>query len=77
MILTKEAMFNISFFKTTEEKEKFLTVLGAIVARVISLKKGSELLGIDSSTLLNILDSMEINFTFLEEEDIEIEKQTL
>lgn len=49
-------------------------MIGALLARVISLKKASEIMQLEPSEFLKILDLMGIEFSYLSEEDIEIEK---
>lgn len=45
----------IQIFKGIEQKENFLFVLGALVFRVISLKKASEIMEIEPEVLLKLL----------------------
>ena len=61
-------------FETLEQKENFLFVLGALTARLVSLKKASELLDLDAETLLTILELLGIEFSYLTERDVAIEK---
>ncbi|WP_232229332.1 hypothetical protein [Crinalium epipsammum] len=42
--------------------------------RLISLKKAAEVMNIDSEELLQILDLLGIDFSYLDEEDIERER---
>jgi len=64
----------IQLFNTLEQKENFLIVLGALTARLISLKKASEILNLEPEAFLQILDLMGIEFSYLTEEDIAAEK---
>jgi predicted HTH domain antitoxin len=64
----------VQLFNTLEQKEKFLFVLGALVARLISLKKASEVLNLDPEDFLEILDLMGIDFSYPTKYDIPIEK---
>jgi predicted HTH domain antitoxin len=64
----------IQLFNTLEQKENFLIVLGALTARIISLKKASEVLNLETDTFLQILDLMGIEFSCLTEDDIAAEK---
>jgi predicted HTH domain antitoxin len=64
----------IQFFNTLEQKENFLVVLGALTARLISLKKASEVLNLEPEAFLQILDLMGIEFSYLTEDDIAAEK---
>ncbi len=61
-------------FNTPEQKEKFLFVLGALTARIISLKKASEVLNLEPEAFLQILDLMGIEFSYLTEDDIAAEQ---
>ncbi len=63
------------FFKKKEKKLDFLYVLGALSIRLISLKKAAELLELDVDGLLQLLDSIGFNYSYLEREDIKIEKE--
>ena len=65
----------IPFFRDKEKKDLFLTVIGALSLRLISLRKAAELLNLEEKTLLEMLDSVGYSFSFLEKEDIEIEKE--
>jgi predicted HTH domain antitoxin len=64
----------IQLFNTLEQKENFLIVLGALTARLISLKKASEVLELETEAFLQILDLMGIAFSYLAEDDIAAEK---
>lgn len=63
----------VQLFNTLEQKETFLFLLGALTARLISLKKAAEILGLDPNTLLQILELMGIEFSYLTEADITTE----
>jgi len=65
----------VPFFKKKEKKLNFLYVLGALSIRLISLKKAAELLELDVDGLLQLLDSIGFNYSYLEREDIKIEKE--
>lgn len=64
----------LPIFASREQKEQFLFVLGALTARIISLRKAAEVMNIDSETLLQILDLLGIEFPYLSSEDIDREK---
>ena len=70
----QELANNLPIFTNREQKEQFLFILGALTARIISLRKAAELMNIDSEALLQILDLLGINFSYLSSEDIEREK---
>ena len=65
----------LPIFVEPEQKEKFLFVLGALMTRLISLRKGAEIMGIDAEELLQILDLLGIEFSYLSSEDIEQEER--
>lgn len=72
--LTKVIASEVQLFQTLDQKESFLFLIGALLARVISLKKASEIMQLEPSEFLKILDLMGIEFSYLSEEDIELEK---
>ncbi|MCL2925960.1 MAG: hypothetical protein MGF17_15470 [Trichodesmium sp. MAG_R04] len=65
----------LPIFVEPEQKEKFLFVLGTLMTRLISLRKGAEIMGIDAEKLLQILDLLGIEFSYLSSEDIEQEQR--
>ncbi len=56
-----------------EQKERFLFVLGALTAKIISLRKAAEVINLNEDALLQTLDLLGIDFSYLSEEDIEQE----
>lgn len=64
----------VQLFNTLEQKENFLFILGALTARLISLKKAAETLNLEPETFIKILELMGIEFSYLTEEDIATEK---
>ena len=64
----------VQIFQNLEQKESFLFVLGALISRLISLKKAAEILEIEPELFLQLLDLMGIEFSYLETEDIAIER---
>jgi predicted HTH domain antitoxin len=64
----------VQLFNTLEQKENFLFLLGALTARLISLKKAAEILNLDPEILTKILELMGIDFSYLTEADIAREK---
>ncbi|MFN6560499.1 MAG: hypothetical protein RMY28_011900 [Nostoc sp. ChiSLP01] len=64
----------IQLFNNIEQKETFLFVIGALFSRVISLKKAAELMEIEPDVFLELLDLMGLEFSYLTEQDIAIEK---
>jgi hypothetical protein len=65
---------SLPVFTDVEQKERFLFVLGALTARVISLRKAAEVMNLDEAELLQILDLLGIEFSYLKDEDIQREK---
>jgi predicted HTH domain antitoxin len=64
----------VQLFNTLEQKENFLFVLGALTARLISVKKAAEILNLEPEAFLQILDLMGLEFSYLTEDDIAAEK---
>jgi hypothetical protein len=62
--LTQSIASEIQLFQSVEQKENFLFLLGALLARVISLKKAAEVMQLEPAKFLKILDLMGIE-TFL------------
>ena len=60
----------VPFFSEEEKKRVFLGIVGALVLRIISLRKAAEILDMDEHALLKILDSIGYPFSYLESEDI-------
>jgi predicted HTH domain antitoxin len=72
--ITQTIASEVQLFQTLDQKENFLFLIGALLARVISLKKASEIMQLEPSQFLQILDLMGIEFSYLSEEDIDLEK---
>jgi predicted HTH domain antitoxin len=72
--MTQAIASEIQLFQTLDQKENFLFLIGALLARVISLKKASEIMQLEPSEFLKILDLMGIEFSYLSEEDVKLEK---
>jgi len=60
--------------RSTEEREKLLGVVGALVLRRISLDKASEIMGMRREAFLGLLEALGIEYSYLEERDVEIER---
>ena len=65
----------LPFFEKIEDKENFLVVVGALSTRIISIQKACEILGLDKSSLFKLLDAANVAFSYLDENDIEIERK--
>jgi predicted HTH domain antitoxin len=72
--ITQAIASEVQLFQTLDQKENFLFLIGALLARVISLKKASEIMQLEPSEFLKILDLMGIEFSYLSEEDVKLEK---
>jgi predicted HTH domain antitoxin len=73
--LFKPVALEIHLFKEVEQKENFLFVLGALVMRLISLQKAAEIMEIEPDMFLKILELMGIDFSYLSEDDVSIERE--
>ncbi len=69
----KEIASGLPFFKTVNEREKLLGVVGALVLRQISLSKAAEIMGMGKEAFLELLNAMRVDFSYLEESDVETE----
>ena len=65
----------IQLFNDIEQKETFLFVVGALLSRVISLKKAAEIMEIEPDVFLEILDLMGLEFSYLTLQDVTQEKK--
>jgi hypothetical protein len=71
----KEIAKDLPFFKTVDDREKLLGVVGALVLRRISLSKASEIMGMERERFLGLLDAMRLEYSYLEEQDIDVERK--
>ena len=71
----KEIASELPFFKTVNEREKMLGVVGALVLRQISLSKAAEIMGMGKEAFLELLDAMRVEFSYLDEGDVETERK--
>ncbi|NET08437.1 MAG: hypothetical protein F6K09_01260 [Merismopedia sp. SIO2A8] len=65
---------SVQRFQDVEQKESFLFVLGALLSRIISLKKAAEIMEMEPDVLLKLLELMGIEFSYLSPEDVSIER---
>jgi predicted HTH domain antitoxin len=72
--LTKTIASELQIFQTVEQKENFIFLVGALLAKVISIQKAAEVMEIETEMFLQILDLMGIEFSYLSENDVAIEK---
>ena len=64
----------VPFSMTKKTKERLLLVLGALSARLISLRKAAEIMELEEATLLEMMEMIGFEFSYLEEKDIELER---
>ena len=69
----KEIASELPYFKTVNEREKLLGVVGALVLRQVSLSKAADIMGMGKEAFIELLDAMRVEFSYLEEIDIETE----
>jgi predicted HTH domain antitoxin len=69
----KEIASGLPFFKTLNEREKLLGVVGALALRQVSLSKAAEIMGMGREAFLELLEAMKVEFSYLEESDVETE----
>lgn len=72
--LLKGIASEIQIFQDIEQKESFLFVLGALAARVISLKKAAEVMEVEPEVFVKLLDLIGFEFSYLSQEDVLIER---
>jgi predicted HTH domain antitoxin len=65
----------LPFFKTRDDREKLLGVIGVLVLRKISLSKASEIMGMEREWFLGLLDGMKLGYSYLEDQDLKVEKK--
>ena len=71
----REIANELPFFKTVDDREKLLGVIGAFVLRKISLSKASEIVGMERKRFLGLLDGMKLGYSYLEDQDVEVERK--
>jgi len=64
----------VPLFRNIEEKKKFLILVSALKLRLASLEKASEIMNMTKTGLLELLQSLDIDYSYLSENDIETEK---
>jgi hypothetical protein len=69
----QEIATTLPILNEPEQKERFLFILGALTAKIISLRKAAEVIDLNEDALLQTLDLLGIDFSYLSEEDIEQE----
>ncbi|NJF24318.1 hypothetical protein [Thermococcus sp. Bubb.Bath] len=66
-------VFSFPLFKDYHEKERFLKVVGLLVSHQITFEKAAQLLGLKLEELSFLLDKLGIEYSFLDEEETELE----
>lgn len=74
MHLEQDIIQKVPLFQEKEKKELFLSIVGALSLRVISLRKGAELLELTEKSLLEMLESVGVSYSYLQKDDVSIER---
>ncbi|MBW1717866.1 MAG: hypothetical protein JRJ77_19090 [Deltaproteobacteria bacterium] len=64
----------VPLFRNIEDKEKFLVVVSALKLRLVSLARASEIMNMTKTGFLELLEALDIDYSYLSENDIEVEK---
>lgn len=72
--ISKGIASEIQIFQDIERKESFLFVLGALAARVISLKKAAEVMEVEPEVFMKLLELIGFEFSYLSQEDVWVER---
>lgn len=70
----KAIVESVPLFKSLEKKENLLVVISALGLRLVSLSKASEIMNMTKVGLLELLGALDIEFSYLSTEDIEVER---
>ena len=70
----REIANELPFLKSTDDREKLLGVVGALVLRRISLDRASQIMGMQRETFLGLLETLGVEYSYLEEGDVEAER---
>jgi hypothetical protein len=74
MHLEQTIIEKVPLFKEKEKKELFISIVGALSLKVISLRKGAELLELTEKSLLEMLESVGVSYSYLQKDDVSIER---
>ena len=72
--ILKPIVESVPLFRNIEDKEKFLIVVSALKLRLLSLAKASEIMNMTKAGFLELLEALDIDYSYLSENDIEVEK---
>jgi predicted HTH domain antitoxin len=64
----------VPLFRDIKDKEKFLIVVSALKLRLVSLARASEIMHMTKTGFLELLELLDIDYSYLSENDIEKEK---
>jgi predicted HTH domain antitoxin len=64
----------VPLFSNIEDKEKLLIVVSALKLRLLSLTKASEIMNMTKTGFLELLEALDVDYSYLTEKDIEGEK---
>jgi len=64
----------LQLFPDVDEKGSSIFVIDALFLRIISLQKAAEFMDMEAAMFIKLLDLMGLEFSYLTEEDISIEK---
>ncbi len=68
------AKVSVPLFRDIKDKEKFLIVVSALKLRLVSLARASEIMHMTKTGFLELLELLDIDYSYLSENDIEKEK---
>ena len=71
----REIAKELPFFKTVDDREKLLGVIGALVLRKISLSKASEIMGMEREGVSGAVGWYETGIFISEDQDVEVERK--
>ena len=66
----------VPLFSNIEDKEKLLVVVSALKLRLLSLAKASEIMNMTKTGFLELLEALDVDYSYLTEKDIEMEKKS-
>jgi predicted HTH domain antitoxin len=64
----------VPLFSNIEDKEKLLVVVSALKLKLLSLAKASEIMKMTKTGFLELLEALDVDYSYLTEKDIEVEK---
>jgi len=64
----------VPLFSNIEDKEKLLVVVSALKLKLLSLAKASEIMKMTKTGFLELLEALDVDYSYLTEKDIEMEK---